>query len=164
MSDSVTEASLEERLRVLEDEREIHALVYRYATLCDDAYNPDGLAELFTEDATWSSRSPDGELDFGRHDGREGIRSYFAEISSRVLKPTLHAVTAPELEFAADGLTASGRWYTLVLLTMAGDDGAPGDVLMLGATYHHEYRKSDGRWLFTRVDATLHFHLPVRQA
>jgi hypothetical protein len=153
---------LEARLAHLEDEREIQALVYRYATLCDQAYEPDGLAELFTEDATWSSRSPDGELDFGRHDTREGIRAHFAEISASVAQPTLHAVTAPDLDIAPDGRRATGRWYTLVLLTMAGERA--GQVLLLGATYHQEYRKTDGRWLFTRVDATLHFHLPVKAA
>jgi len=44
--------------------------VHRYAELCDAAYDPDGLAALFTEDATWSSRTRDGSVDFGRYEGR----------------------------------------------------------------------------------------------
>ena len=42
---STTKArTLEERIDRLESELEIHALVHRYAELCDAAYNPDGLA------------------------------------------------------------------------------------------------------------------------
>src|SRR5262249_47522356 len=70
------------RLQKLEDERAIAQLVYRYAELCDDAYDPDGLAGLFTEDAAWSASSPDGSVDFGRYQGREAIRAFFAGVSA----------------------------------------------------------------------------------
>ena len=61
----MSDGDLERRIELLEDERAIQALVHRYATLCDQRYAPDPLAELFTEDAVWSSASPDGSLDFG---------------------------------------------------------------------------------------------------
>ena len=46
---------LESRVRTLEDTDAIRNLKARYAELCDDNYNPDGIAELFVEDAVWES-------------------------------------------------------------------------------------------------------------
>ena len=42
-------AALEARLQVLEDTNAIRNLKSRYAELCDDNYNPDGIAALFAE-------------------------------------------------------------------------------------------------------------------
>jgi len=63
---------LESRVRTLEDTDAIRNLKARYAELCDDNYNPDGIAALFVEDAVWES----GPL--GRFEGREAIRGFFA--------------------------------------------------------------------------------------
>ena len=38
---------VDRRLTHLEDVREIEQLKYRYASFCDDGYNPDGIASLF---------------------------------------------------------------------------------------------------------------------
>ena len=46
---------LESRVRTLEDTDAIRNLKARYAELCDDNYNPDGIAALFVEDAVWES-------------------------------------------------------------------------------------------------------------
>jgi hypothetical protein len=152
---------LAERIRRLEEEKAIYALVYRYAALCDDRYNPDALAALFTEDASWSSASADGKVDFGRPRGREAIREHFASLQKKIGVPTFHGIMAPEVSLACDGNTASGRWYTVVLLTMLGDGSRPHELVMLGATYDHDYRKVGAEWLFSRLDAQLHFYLPV---
>jgi hypothetical protein len=157
----MSDRDLERRIGLLEDERAIQALVHRYATLCDQRYAPDPLAELFTEDAVWSSASPDGSLDFGTRHGREAIREFFQEVTARIAQPTLHMMSAPEIEIASDRESATGRWYSMVLLTMqAGPDQQAG-VLMLGATYAHDYRRVGGAWRFSRVAATLDFQLPV---
>src|SRR5579864_7049649 len=96
-----------ERLDRLESEREIHALVHRYAELCDAAYDPDGLADLFTDEATWSSRTRDGSVDFGRYEGREAIRAFFAGASRDLGPMTLHYLLEPRIELAGDGLSAT---------------------------------------------------------
>jgi hypothetical protein len=44
---------MERRLQSLEDAEAIRNLKSRYAALCDDSYDADGIAALFTEDATW---------------------------------------------------------------------------------------------------------------
>ena len=62
---------LENRVRTLEDTDAIRNLKARYAELCDDNYDPDGLAALFVEDAVWESGS------LGRFEGREAIRDFF---------------------------------------------------------------------------------------
>jgi limonene-1,2-epoxide hydrolase len=62
---------IERRLQVLEDAEEIRNLKARYAALCDDHYNADGIAALFTEDAVWDSPG------LGRFAGREAIRAFF---------------------------------------------------------------------------------------
>ena len=46
---------LERRLQALEDAEAIRNLKARYAALCDNDYNPDGIATLFTEAAVWDS-------------------------------------------------------------------------------------------------------------
>ncbi len=49
----------------------IRHLKARYAAYCDDQYNPEGLAALFTEDAVWESQG------LGRFEGRDAIREFF---------------------------------------------------------------------------------------
>jgi transposase-like protein len=44
---------LERRVRALEDAEAIRNLKAEYAAFCDDQYNPDAIAALFTEDAVW---------------------------------------------------------------------------------------------------------------
>jgi hypothetical protein len=46
---------IEHRLQVLEDAEAIRNLKARYAALCDNQYDADGIASLFTEDAVWES-------------------------------------------------------------------------------------------------------------
>jgi hypothetical protein len=59
---------MERRLQSLEDAEAIRNLKSRYSALCDDNYNADGIAALFTEDATWDTPGLD------RFEGREAIR------------------------------------------------------------------------------------------
>lgn len=47
---------IERRLQVLEDAEAIRNLKARYAALCDNQYDADGIAALFTEDAVWEAR------------------------------------------------------------------------------------------------------------
>src|SRR5499433_1219054 len=62
---------IERRLQALEDAEAIRNLKARYAALCDNQYDADGIASLFTEDAVWESPA------LGRFEGREAIRSFF---------------------------------------------------------------------------------------
>ena len=46
---------IERRLQALEDAEAIRNLKARYAALCDNQYDADRIANLFTEDAVWES-------------------------------------------------------------------------------------------------------------
>ena len=71
---------IERRLQVLEDTEAIRNLKARYAALCDNHYDADGIAGLFTEDAIWESPA------LGRFEGRNAIRNFFRK--HRVSSPS----------------------------------------------------------------------------
>ncbi len=160
--------TLEDRLDRLESEREIHTLVHRYAELCDAAYDPDGLAALFTEDATWSSRTRDGSVDFGRYEGREAIRTFFAGASRDLGPMTLHYLLAPRVELADDGASATGVCYLLAILDQRPASSAPGskdrERVLLGGVYSHRFRRVNGRWLISGSACDLSLEEPLRSA
>ncbi|HIC15435.1 MAG TPA: nuclear transport factor 2 family protein, partial [Gemmatimonadetes bacterium] len=93
---------LETRVRALEDTDAIRNLKARYAELCDDNYNPDGIAALFVEDAVWES----GPL--GRYEGREAIREFFRG-ASRIFTFAIHYSLNSQIEVTGD--TAWAKWY-----------------------------------------------------
>src|SRR5689334_24674262 len=62
---------IERRLQALEDAESIRNLKARYAALCDNNYDADGIAALFAEDATWESPG------LGGFEGRDAIRRFF---------------------------------------------------------------------------------------
>ena len=158
--------NLAEKLALIEAERDINHLVHDYAVLCDRAYDPDGLTALFTEDATWSSRSKDGSIDFGEYHGRQAIHDFFASVSADLGPMTLHYLITPRIDVAPDGQSASGHWYLLAILDRR-PAGAPPDSkererIVLGGAYAHEYRKIGSRWLISRLacDITLQAPFP----
>jgi len=160
--------TIEERLNRLESEREIHALVHRYAELCDAAYDPDGLAALFTEDATWSSRTSDGSVDFGRYEGREAIRKFFASASKDLGPMTLHYLLAPRVELEDDGVSATGVCYLIAILDQRPASSAPGSAdrerVLLGGVYSHRFRRVHGRWLIAGSICNLSVEEKLRSA
>jgi hypothetical protein len=160
--------TIEDRLDRLESESEIRALVHRYAELCDAAYDPDGLADLFTEDATWSSRTRDGSVDFGRYEGREAIRGFFAGASTDLGPMTLHYLLAPRVELAENGESATGVCYLLAILDQRPAASPPGSAdrerVLLGGVYSHRFRRVGGRWLISGSACDLSLEEPLRSA
>ena len=142
--------TIEERLRVLEDIEEICKLKARYAAACDDNYNADAIAALFAEDATWDG----GAL--GKADGRPAIHKFFSR-ATEFFPFAIHNVMNPIID--VDGDRATGRWYLLQPATMAKGNQA----VWLAATYHDEYLRLDGRWMFKRLKVTSHFLTPYEE-
>jgi uncharacterized protein (TIGR02246 family) len=136
-----------DRLRVLEDIEAIKQLKARYATACDDNYNADAIAELFTEDAVWDG----GTL--GKAHGREKIRTFFRHAPA-FFPFAIHHVMNPMIE--VDGDHAHAQWYLLQPATMAKGNQA----VWLAATYHDDYVRAGGKWLFQHLRVTARFLTP----
>jgi ketosteroid isomerase-like protein len=139
---------LARRIQVLEDIEAIKKLKARYCAYCDNNYDADGLASLFTEDAVW-----DGGERLGRSVGREAIRSFF-QGSSKRLPFAIHHVTNPFIEVQGD--TATGRWYLFQPCTRAAENRA----VWLAARYEEEYVRVGGEWKFRRMNIFPAFYTP----
>ena len=150
----MVDADFEARLRRLEDIEAIKQLKARYCAYCDDHYDADGLASLFTEDAVW-----DGGGTFGLAEGREGIRRHFAGAGDRVTIAR-HQVMNPIIEVGVDGDddSASGHWLLFQPCTNVGPDGE--EAVWLAATYADRYRRSGDGWLISATTIDVAFFTP----
>ena len=141
---------LEARIQRLEDIESIRALKARYCMYCDDDYNVEDLASLFTEDAVW-----DGGIR-GKAIGRDGIREFFQHAPER-LPFAVHMVMNPLIEVNGD--EATGVWYLFQACTYA-----QGDQAVWGsARYDEEYVRVEGRWMFKNLRITSNFWTPFDQ-
>jgi ketosteroid isomerase-like protein len=139
--------SLETRVQTLEDTDAIRNLKARYAELCDDHYNPDGIAKLFVEDAVWES----GGL--GRFEGRDAIRGFFRG-ASEIFTFAIHYSLNPQIEVNGD--TAKARWYLFMPCTVGDGDQA----MWRAGIDDEEYVRVDGRWMFKSKKSTSVFSTP----
>ena len=143
----MSQQDLERRIKMLEDIEEIKRLKHRYCAYCDDSYDADGIASLFTEDAVW-----DGGMR-GKNEGREAIRSFFQNAPQR-LPFAIHMVLNPIIEVNGD--TAKGTWYLFQPCTWA-----DGNRAMWGsARYDEDYVRVNGHWMFQNLKLTSHFWTP----
>jgi uncharacterized protein (TIGR02246 family) len=126
---------LERRLQALEDAEAIRNLKARYAALCDDNYDADGIAALFAEDAVWDSPG------LGRFEGREAIRSFFRGAGG-IFSFAIHYSLNGQIHVNGD--TARAQWYLFMPCTVA-----DGNRAMWRASIEHErYRRVNGAWLY----------------
>ena len=146
----MADTDLERRIRRLEDLEALRTLKYRYCTYCDDGYDAERLAALFTHDAIW-----DGGI-LGRFVGREAIRGFFLQCA-KLVPFAIHQVTNPILEI--DGDRATGAWYLWEpLVFAAGNRG-----LWMAARYDDRYRREGGAWRFESVKIDLRMLSPYEE-
>jgi hypothetical protein len=126
------------RLARLEAVEHIRALKARYAAVCDAGYDPDGMRAIFTADAVW-----DGGERFGRHEGIDAIRAFFAGVSNQIVW-ALHYMLNPIIEVGDDLETATGSWYLWQPCTVVGEHGP--QAVWLTGTYADRYRRDGGSW------------------
>ena len=141
---------LERRLRVLEDIEAIKKLKAHYCAYCDNNYDADGIAALFTEDAVWDGGN------FGRYEGREAIRTFFRG-APRIFPFAIHQVMNPIIE--VEGEQAKGQWYLFQPATLAEGNQA----VWLAARYEEEYVKVGSEWKFKRLKVFPSFLTPYDQ-
>lgn len=132
--------SLEERVKVLEDQQAIIKLKARYVNCNDGGWkgpthsDPQAVADMFTEDGVW-----DGRPSTGYAKGRAEIRQLFEAFGA--VPFIVHYVTNPVIE--VDGDTATGHWHALVTIT------APGEQALWNlGLYIDEYARTGDGWKF----------------
>jgi hypothetical protein len=133
----MTDSSTSSIARLIDIE-DIRRLKYQYAALCDENYNPEKLADLFTSDAIW-----DGGI-FGIQTGQAAIRDFFAS-SEKLVEYAIHYVGNPIIDVNGD--TAKGSWYLWQRLVVREKRQA----YWLIAKYSDDYVRVDGRWKFAHV-------------
>ena len=138
---------LEARVRALEDTDAIRNLKARYAELCDDNYNPEGIAALFVADAVWDG----GPL--GRFEGREAIREFFRG-ASKIFTFAIHYSLNAQIEVTGD--TAWARWLLFMPCTVA--DG--GQAMWRAGIDDEEYVRVNWQWMFKSKRSTGIFNTP----
>ena len=146
----MSEATVEQRLARLEAIEEIRLLKARYCAYCDDQYDPDGIASLFTEDGVW-----DGEL-FGRYVGRDAIRGFFRRASSEITFAA-HLAMNPIIEIIGPGL-ARGKWRLIMPATVR--TNARSEARWLVNSYDERYVIVDGAWRFQIMNIHINFYTP----
>ena len=128
--------ALERRLQALEDAEAIRNLKARYAALCDDNYNPDGIAALFTEDALWESPT------LGTFRGRDAIREFFRGARG-IFSFAIHYSLNSHITVTGD--TAAAQWYLFMPCTLAETDTA----MWRGSIDHERYARVNATWLIS---------------
>jgi ketosteroid isomerase-like protein len=150
LSEHTRLAQLEQRVQTLEDVNAIQHLKARYAAYCDDQYNPDALAALFTEDAVWESQG------LGRFEGREAIREFFRG-ASQLFTFAIHYSLNGQIDVQGD--TARAQWYLFMPCTLGADNRA----MWRAGVDQEEYVRVAGEWKFTRKSSAPLFHTPFEE-
>jgi len=135
-----------QRLAAIEDIKKLKAV---YCSYCDDQYNPKGLAGLFVDDGIW-----DGGKEFGRHEGRDAIRTFFNGASGSIVFAA-HLVMNPIID--VDGDTATGKWRLIMPCTVRNEDGVAEARWLLSA-YDERYVLFDGRWMYQSLIVDSQFY------
>lgn len=143
-------AQLEQRVQALEDVNAIRHLKARYAAYCDDQYNPDAIAALFTEDAVWESQG------LGRFEGRHAIREFFRG-ASRLFPFAIHYSLNGQIDVQGD--MARAQWYLFMPCTL----GEGNRAMWRAGVDHEEYVRVEGEWKFTRTSSAPLFHTPFEE-
>ena len=146
----MTLEDLARRIQVLEDIEAIKKLKARYCAYCDNNYDADGIAALFTEDAVWDGGA------FGKHQGREAIRTFFRG-APKIFPFAIHQVMNPLIE--VQGERATGSWYLFQPATLAEGNQA----VWLAARYQEEYVKAGSEWKFKQLKVHASFMTPFEQ-
>ncbi len=141
---------LARKIQVLEDVEAIKKLKARYCLYCDNNYDADGIAALFTEDAVWDGGT------FGKCEGREAIRTFFRG-APKIFPFAIHQVMNPIIEVQGD--KATGSWYLFQPATLAEGNQA----VWLAARYAEEYVRVGGEWKFKHLKVSASFLTPYEQ-
>lgn len=138
---------LETRIARLEAIEEIKRLKLDYAEACDEQYDPNRIAELFVEDGVW-----DGGERYGVYEGRESIRTFFANVSDLV-PWAMHYIVSPRIEVDEGVDRAVGRWYLWQTCNHYVEDELM--PMMIAGRYRDVYVRSGEGWKMSELHLSL---------
>ena len=132
--------TIEERLRELEDEREIRELIIEYARRLD-ARDHAGYAKLFAEDGRWAGRMGDAT-------GPAAIEAMLVEgfgptPEDFVNTQNFHLMSNIIVKIEGDTAKAESRLVYFVRTAEAKP------TAMLAGRYYDELKRENGRWRFS---------------
>lgn len=142
---------LAKRIQILEDIESIKDLKALYAEVCDDHYNPQRMAELFTEDAVW-----DGGKHFGVHCGKDAVIEFFTGVSDKIVFAR-HYFVQPRLKVDGSDL-CSGTWYMWMVATFTGNK-----AVFFAGIEEEIYQRVNGRWFIKDVKVRFDFITPYEE-
>jgi hypothetical protein len=136
-------ASLQREVNLIEDRKAIERLQQMWGH-----YVSEGMA---SEAAALFSASPVASIEYaqqGVYVGKARIEAFLKASGARVEPGELRETPVMQavIHIAADGLTAKGRWRSLVLGGMHGQDGKWQE-----GPYENEYVKEGGVWKIARL-------------
>jgi len=136
------DASLADRVRVLEDEREIHELLVMYGRYLD-ALDFAGYSRLFAREGTWNGRATNFVTVTGPEEIRTTLEKVFAETPKDPEHPTMvHLMT--NMKIAIDGDRAAG--YSKYTVFYRDKEDKP--YVSIAGHYDDTYIREDGQWKF----------------
>ncbi len=142
-------ASLQREVNLIEDRKAIERLQQLWGH-----YVSEGMA---TEAAALFSASPVASIEYaqqGVYLGRARIEAFLKASGAKLQPGELRETPVMQavIHVAADGLTAKGRWRSLVMGGIHGQDG-----VWQEGPYENEYTKENGVWRISR----LHWYMTV---
>jgi ketosteroid isomerase-like protein len=132
---------LERRVQRLEDIEAIRDLKASYGQVCDQGYDPDKLAAMFTEDAEFNLTEK-GTTQTSK--GRAAIRERFLLMPKRIEFAAHYFIQ--QAKIAVEGNTAAASWLMWTPQTLAG-----GQSVFSSGIEHDVYEKVNGKWLFKKT-------------
>lgn len=137
--------TIEQRLALLENERAIEQLKYRYARCCDGGYDLEGFRSIFTPDGIWAANG------YGEYRGHDAICDFF-EALSRSIVTVLHYVTSPNIMIAEDGLAATASFYLHCLSRVRRKETPTTvDFFVQMGVYTDAFVKTEAGWRFASI-------------
>ena len=136
-------ASLNQQVGLLEDAKAIERLQQSYGY-----YMSEGMG---SEAAALFSDSPAASIELaqqGVYIGKKRIREFLTHGGEGLKDGEIREspIMQGVVHVAPDGKTAKGRWRTLIMSGMAGEDGRWSE-----GPYENEYVKENGVWKFSKV-------------
>lgn len=129
----------------------IGRLMRRYAQLCDDGYDGDAIAALFTEDGSWLSNHD------GPHVGRPAIAAFLGGVGSTRFSWAAHYLANEVVDVDLATGTASGSWSLVQLATDRRAEPGPAASVVATGRYRNRFVQREGEWLLADLELDLHW-------